>query len=117
MIDLHLDSPQETAEWLGVLAAYRAEQAVRKQTDPEHEGWIDRLTSIADLEGEQLSTIHGRLIAFGMLKFQLTSRTTGVQYQVSTAGVQAMEKAAKRASAKPDDDEDDEDVEAARDAA
>lgn len=93
MSDLPFDSPHENAEWIRVLAAYRAEQTVRKQTDPEHDGWIDRLTRISGLETEQLSSIHGRLIAFGLLKFQLTSRTTGVQYQISPAGVKSLEQA------------------------
>lgn len=94
MSDFQLDFPQENAECVAVLAAYRAEQTVFKQTDPEHDGWIGRLTRIARVDVEQLSEIHGRLIAFGLLKFQLTNRKTGVQYQLSSAGVQTLDKAA-----------------------
>ncbi|MCH8830780.1 MAG: hypothetical protein IID45_14480 [Planctomycetes bacterium] len=79
-------------EYQSVLIAYRTEQTVRRQTDPEHDGWITRQTSIPHVEESRLARIHGRLIAFGFLKFQLKGRTTGVQYQVSPTGNELMQK-------------------------
>lgn len=47
-------------------------------------------------QDESLSQIHGRLIALGLLTFQLTDRSSGVSYQVTPLGVRAL-------SAGPDD--------------
>ena len=49
-------------------------------------GWICRLTEIEGLSSGRLSTIHGQLIAFGFLNFELTNRTTGMRYQVTSLG-------------------------------
>lgn len=96
MNDPQLDPVDDRDESLAVLAAYRAQHAVYKQTDPEHSGWVDRLTTVADIEVDELSGIHGKLIACGLLEFQLTGRTTGVQYQLSSAGAKMLESASVR---------------------
>jgi hypothetical protein len=49
-------------------------------------GWICRLTEIEGVSSSRLSTIHGKLIAFGFLNFELTNRTTGMRYQVTSLG-------------------------------
>jgi len=77
--------------WRQVLAAYETEQAVRKRIDPEHRGWDQRLRTIDGVPDEEMSTIHGKLIAFGFLKVQLTGRNEGLQYQVSPAARQGDE--------------------------
>jgi hypothetical protein len=76
--------------WQRVLAAYDIEQAVLRTTDPKHGGWVPRLRRIDGVPDDELPAIHGRLIAFGLLKFQLAGRNDGVQYQVSTAGREAL---------------------------
>jgi hypothetical protein len=102
MTTLNLESDHEPAEFLSVLAAYHAEQAVLRQTDPEHNGWVQRLISIGEIETERLSQIHGRLIAFGYLKFQLTGRSSGVQYQISPSGKEAIQTASSKSKNRPE---------------
>lgn len=102
MTTLNLESDHEPAEFLAVLAAYNSEQAVLRQTDPEHNGWVQRLISINEIEAERLSQIHGRLIAFGYLKFQLTGRSSGVQYQISPSGKEAIQAASGKSKSQPE---------------
>ena len=47
--------------------------------------WIPRLMSIEGVSDEELSGIHGKLIAFGFLKFQLQGRE-GLSYQLTQLG-------------------------------
>ena len=77
--------------WRQVLAAYETEQAVRKRIDPDHRGWVQRLRTIDGVPDEEMSAIHGKLIAFGFLKVQLTSRNEGIQYQIGPAANPAQE--------------------------
>lgn len=86
-----IDQLRQNPEWVAVLAAYRAEQTVQKKLNPEHEGWVSRAKQVRDVENAHLSRIHGKLIAMGLLKFQLAGRTEGVVYQLSTAGRNALE--------------------------
>ena len=44
----------------------------------------------------QIAAIHGKLIALGMLKFEIGSRADGVQYQVTPFGRQALLPPAER---------------------
>lgn len=81
---------RENESWRAVLAAYAAEQTVLKVTQPEHDGWVSRLKSVTDVSPEDLAHIHGRLMAYGFLKFQLAGRTEGLQYQVSSFGREAL---------------------------
>ncbi len=79
--------------------------------DAEHEDsprqrkaarWIPRIQQVADVEAAELSRIHGRLIAFGLLKCELGERSAGVQYQLTNAGKQVLNHfadAAERAAA------------------
>ena len=53
-------------------------------------------SSSGGLAPEQLSAIHGKLIALGMLKFEIGSRADGVQYQLTTLGRQALVPPAER---------------------
>jgi hypothetical protein len=56
----------------------------------EFDGWIDRLTAVPDVPPESLSGIHGKLIAFGYLKFELTAKDATLRYQVTPLGRSAM---------------------------
>jgi len=74
-------------EWALVLAAYR-----------ESGGgvWLPRQTGIAGVTSEVLSAIHGKLIAHGMLRCDLTDRVEGLVYQLSPLGRQALVPAGER---------------------
>lgn len=71
-------------EWRLLLTAYH----VRQMSSPD--GWVDRIFELANLEGDQLSKFHGRLIALGLLEFELAGRGDGMRYQLSPLGKQAQ---------------------------
>ncbi len=77
-------------EWRPLLDAYQRRIVAEKLE------WCARITELADLASEQLSAIHGKLIALGMLKFEIGSRADGVQYQVTPFGRQALLPPAER---------------------
>lgn len=52
--------------------------------------WVPRLTSVAGVESEELSKIHGRLIAYGLLKCDLADRSAGVVYQLTREARRAI---------------------------
>jgi hypothetical protein len=55
------------------------------------EAWVPRLRSMDGIARELLSQLHGRLIALGFVKFQLTTGSTlGLEYQVSPLGRRAL---------------------------
>jgi hypothetical protein len=79
-----LDAFDAHPEWTPLLRAYwQAQQQVEK-------GWVPRLAMVAEVPGDQLSAIHGRLIAHGLLRFELAGRTEGVEYQLTPLGRQAV---------------------------
>ena len=67
-----------------MLAAYQQKIAA------ETLEWSPRITAMAGFVAEQMSVIHGKLIALGMLKFEIASRADGVQYQLTALGRQAL---------------------------
>ena len=75
-----------------VLAAYSAAQPViaAEVADGEAVGWIPRLTTIQQVPAERLPPVHGRLIALGLLRFQLLDRTGGMMYRLSPEGRSAL---------------------------
>ncbi len=64
------------------------DQAVRRVT------WVPRLKEIEGVPAGRLAPIHGRLIALGLLQFQIEGRRAGVQYQLTPAGRRALQDAA-----------------------
>ena len=78
--------------WRLLLAAYREKFSCGALE------WSPRITQVAGLAADQLSVIHGKLIALGMLKFEISSRADGVQYQVTPLGRQALLCPAERQS-------------------
>lgn len=77
-------------EWLATLQAYWDAHLQCKQQVAEFDGWLARLTSIPDVPSETLSGIHGKLIAFGYLKFELTPKDTILRYQLTPLGRTAV---------------------------
>ena len=71
---------ERNPEWRLLLTAYH----VRQVSSPD--GWVDRIFELGNLDSEQLSKFHGRLIALGMLDFELGGRNDGMRYQLSTLG-------------------------------
>lgn len=75
---------ERNPEWRLLLTAYH----VRQMSSPD--GWVDRIFELANLDGDQLSKFHGRLIALGLLEFELAGRGDGMRYQLSSLGKQAQ---------------------------
>lgn len=76
--------------WGLLLAAYNENIACQSLE------WSPRVTQVAGLDADQLSAVHGKLIALGMLKFEIGSRAEGVHYQVTPLGRQALIPPAER---------------------
>lgn len=91
MLDFELTELDRQGDWRSVLSAYRDAVSAARETTPEFDGWIGRLPALNGFEAEQLSRLHGRLIASGLLKFQLADRDSGLQYQLSPEGRRALE--------------------------
>lgn len=48
--------------------------------------WVSRITKVSGIDSEELSKIHGRLIAYDLLKCDLAGRSDGMVYQLTTSG-------------------------------
>ena len=94
MIDVRyeLDQLEENPEWLDVLETYDRLVAAERKANPESEGWVTRLHEVNGVETEDLSFIHGNLIAHGFLRFQIADRNSGMEYQLSQLGKKAVKR-------------------------
>lgn len=91
MHDPDLDVLRRNPHWLATLSAYWGRQLeLQQQAASDAQGWVTRLTAVADVPEEQLSGIHGRLIAFGYLKFELTVKDASLRYQLTPLGRMAV---------------------------
>jgi hypothetical protein len=90
MTNLELELFDANPEWGLLLTAYQLKIASEKLE------WSPRIFEVSGVALEQLSAVHGKLIALGMLKFEIGSRADGVQYQLTTLGRQALVPPAER---------------------
>ncbi|MFO0918167.1 MAG: hypothetical protein U0872_07625 [Planctomycetaceae bacterium] len=90
MLDHDAEFVKRNPCWLATLSAYWSRQQELKQQSSEADGWVPRLTAVAEVPEEQLSGIHGRLIAFGYLKFELTAKDASLRYQLTPLGRMAV---------------------------
>jgi hypothetical protein len=70
--------------WRVVLTAYQERLATIET------GWAPRLPAVEGIDAAELSPIHGKLIAFGFLKFEMGTGDEGVQYQLTPLARQAL---------------------------
>jgi hypothetical protein len=75
---------------LTVLECYAIRDAAAKSATQEYSGWLDRIIDAPGLEPAALTSIHGYLIAQGLIRFEFTGRSVGLQYQVSSLGRDAI---------------------------
>jgi hypothetical protein len=75
---------------LTVLECYAVRDAAAKASRSDYSGWLDRLLDVPGLEASSLTSIHGFLIAQGLIKFEFTGRSVGLQYQLSTLGRESI---------------------------
>jgi len=52
--------------------------------------WVQRVTKLPGIEAEELSKIHGRLIAYDLLKCELAGRSDGMVYQLTSIGKEVL---------------------------
>lgn len=75
---------------LTVLECYAVRDAAAKASHADYSGWLDRILDVPGLEASSLTSIHGFLIAQGLIKFEFTGRSVGLQYQLSTLGRESI---------------------------
>ncbi len=67
-----------------------SDEPAAPQKSRRSQPWAPRLTSVEDVDSEELSKIHGRLIAYGLLKCDLADRSAGVVYQLTPEARRAI---------------------------
>jgi len=94
MLDFVAQELVGTDDWRHVLAAYQRTEARPEtpptQGDPAADGWLPRLVRIDGVDPAHLSRLHGKLIALGWLKFEISGKT-GMQYQLTPLGRQTLQ--------------------------
>ena len=96
MIDFEQEQMLENPEWCLVLSHYSQMQVQIREQDPESDGWVIRQNEVEGVVAEHLPRIHGKLIAFDLLKFQIAGRDSGVFYKVTNAGNKMLPKLEKK---------------------
>ena len=89
-----------------VMQAYDVRAAAARIASDQYDGWLDRIDSLPNMTSEQLTQLHGQLIALGFLKFEIAGRSVGLRYQISNRGRQILEKALAERATSSDDVED-----------
>jgi hypothetical protein len=69
-----------------------AADSERKEAEAEDSnvGWVSRIAQLEGVDPARMSTLHGRVIALGYLKFQLIDRQIGLRYRLTPAGKQVV---------------------------
>ena len=90
---------------LQVLEAYKVRAAAAKAATEDFTGWLERIDTLEGLTTEDLTRVHGQLIATGNLKFEISGRNVGLCYKISDRGRQTLQKTrADSARAEEEDD-------------
>jgi hypothetical protein len=90
MLDFVTQELVGSEEWRRVLEAYQGPQGQRNQGASPEERWLPRTAGIAGVDPARLSGLHGKLIALGLLKFEISGKT-GMQYQLTPSGRKMLE--------------------------
>jgi len=90
MSTAHTQSDTFDQNCLTVLECYAVRDVAAKASNAEYTGWLDRILEVPGLEFSSLTSIHGFLIAQGLIKFEFTGRSVGLQYQLSSLGKECL---------------------------
>jgi hypothetical protein len=127
MLDHVAEELSSIAGWRRVLEAYAtlataaAVPSSKGESSDASEslGWVPRLSRLDGVEPERLSALHGKLIALGLLSFEISGKL-GMQYQISPLGRRTLgrvgdfeEPSSDESAATPVDDSEDAELEAA----
>ncbi len=104
MLDLAPELLEAHPDWRHVLCAYRETleptSAAAAAADAElselfAKGFRPRLRVVEGVPSENMTRIHGKLIAHGLLQVEIASRTGGMLYQLTSLGRQACVRLAR----------------------
>ncbi len=65
-----------------------AEPSSDSEAEESATGWVTRIAQVEGVAASQMSTLHGRVIALGYLKFKLIDRQVGLRYRLTPTGKQ-----------------------------
>lgn len=107
MLDLDVQPLETHPEWRQVLLAYAAArdavvEANNETADLVAKGFRPRLKTVDGVPADQLTRIHGWLIAHGFLQVEISGRTGGMLYQLTSHGRQACLRLSNAANAEAD---------------
>ena len=71
-----------------LVTAVAAPASSESDSEESATGWVSRVSLLDGVDAAQLSTLHGRVIALGYLKFKLIDRQAGLRYRLTSAGKQ-----------------------------
>ena len=102
MLDYLAEELSDATGWRRLLEAYAAlgataftrtgsRAAANSPEALESTGWVARLSRVDGVEPERLSDLHGKLIATGLLSFEVAGKS-GIQYQLSPLGRRALDR-------------------------
>lgn len=90
MHEFEFDQLRRNPSWKAALCHYWDVQNQSRAESKDFDGWVPRASTVPEIDPKTLSAVHGRLIAFGFLKFDLSNRELGMRYQLSPLGRQAI---------------------------
>jgi hypothetical protein len=90
MDDFDILQLKRNPQWRALLQVYHDRQQEMRAASPDSDGWVARPAEFEGIEPDQVSSIHGKLIAFGFLKFDVSGRDVGVRYQLTHEGRRAL---------------------------
>lgn len=90
MDELALEQLQHNPKWTSILDVYNEISSRHRDQSADFDGWTARVHNVPEIPDTELAGIHGKLIAFGFLKFDLGGRDLGVRYQLTPLGRQAL---------------------------
>jgi len=84
MIRTDLLNQELTTDCVEVLQSYAVRESASRHVDSgEQTDWLERVDDVPGIDSSALSSVHGTLIAEGLLKFEVTGRCQGLQYQLT----------------------------------
>ncbi|WP_010583313.1 hypothetical protein [Schlesneria paludicola] len=86
MDEFELEQLRRQPKWVSVLETYQQLALQGRAQSSEFDGWIPRIQQVTHANTDELPGIHGKLIAYGFLKFDLAGRDGGIRYQLTPLG-------------------------------
>ena len=86
MDEFELEQLRRHPRWVTILELYQQRFVQNQQQFTEFDGWVPRIHDVPEISSDELPGIHGKLIAFGFLKFDLAGRDGGIRYQLTPLG-------------------------------